>query len=43
MKGLKMLNTKSSDIKLEHAQEAAKDHTSDSKSLHEDDKDGMEK
>ena len=41
MKGLRMLNTKSSDKKLEHAQEAAKDHTSDGKSLHEDDKDGL--
>ena len=41
MKGLRMLNTKSSDIKLEHAQEAAKHHISDSNSLHQDEEDGL--
>lgn len=41
MKGLRMLNTKSSDKKLEHEQAVAKHHISDSNSLHQDDKDGL--
>ena len=41
MKGLRMLNTKSSDKNLEHEQELAKHHISDSNSLHQDDKDSL--
>ena len=41
MKGLRTLNTKSSDKNLEHAQELAKHQISDSNPSHQDEKDGL--